>query len=93
MCAYALYISSPDPARREEFFFCPNFTFAPSSPRHYFFTAMSFFFTPLRQTNERTSERTVTLSFSRHVHLLLTITNFSPFASLLFLLTLGRLQR
>jgi hypothetical protein len=43
--------------------------------------------------NERTNERTVTLPFSRHVHLLLTITNFLPFASLLFLLTLDRLQR
>ncbi|SAM09356.1 hypothetical protein [Absidia glauca] len=49
------------------------------------------------RTNERASERTngrtVTLPFSRHVHLLLTITNFMPFASLLFLLTLDRLRR
>jgi hypothetical protein len=28
------------------------------------------------RTNEQTNERTVTLIFSRHVHLLLTITNF-----------------
>jgi hypothetical protein len=44
-------------------------------------------------SNERTNELTVTLLFSRHVHLLLTITNFLPFASLLFLLTLDRLRR
>jgi hypothetical protein len=45
------------------------------------------------RTNEQTNERTVTLLFSRHAHLLLTITNFLPFASFLFLLTLDRLQR
>jgi hypothetical protein len=50
-------------------------------------------FTPRHQTNERTSERTVNLLFSRHVHLLLTVTNFLPFASFLFLLTLDRLRR
>jgi hypothetical protein len=44
-------------------------------------------------THERTSKRTVTLLSLRHVHLLLPITNFLPFASLLFLLTLDRLQR
>jgi hypothetical protein len=38
-------------------------------------------------------ERTVTLLFLRHDHLLLTITNFLPFASFLLLLTLDRLQR
>jgi hypothetical protein len=43
-----------------------------------------FFFSP-RQTNERTNERMVNLPFSRHVHLLLIITNFLPFASFLFL--------
>jgi hypothetical protein len=45
------------------------------------------------RTNERTNKRTVTLLFSRRVHLLLTITNFLPFASFLFVLTLDRLQR
>jgi hypothetical protein len=46
-----------------------------------------------KRTNEQTNERTVTLLFSRHVHLLLTSTNFLPFASFFFLLTLDRLQR
>jgi hypothetical protein len=45
------------------------------------------------RTNEQTNERTVTLLFSRLVHLLLTFTNFLPFASFLFLLTLDRLRR
>jgi hypothetical protein len=44
-------------------------------------------------SNERTNEWTVTLLFSRHAHLLLTITNFLPYASFLFLLTLDPLQR
>jgi hypothetical protein len=39
-------------------FLLPVLFFAPSSPRHYFFTALSFFFTSRRQTNERTSKRT-----------------------------------
>jgi hypothetical protein len=43
--------------------------------------------------NEQTNERTVTRPLSRHVHLLLTITNFLPFASFLLLLTVDRLQR
>jgi hypothetical protein len=85
----------------QELFFSRSFIFVPSSPRHHFFTALSFFFTPRRQTNERTSKRTteqtndraVTLSFSRHVHLLLAITNFLSFASFLFLLTLDRPRR
>jgi hypothetical protein len=62
------------------YFFCPPYSFAPSSPRHYFFASIVILFTPRRQTNERTNEqtneRTVTLLFSRHVNLLLTITNF-----------------
>jgi hypothetical protein len=70
-------------------FVCPCYYFAPSSPRHYFFASIVIFFTPPRQTNERT----VTLLFSRHAHLLLTITNFMPFASVLILLTLDRLRR
>ncbi|SAL98126.1 hypothetical protein [Absidia glauca] len=45
------------------------------------------------RANERTNERTVTLLFLRRVNLLLTITNFLPFASFLFLLTLDRLRR
>jgi hypothetical protein len=45
------------------------------------------------RANEQTNERTVTLLFSRQVPLLLTITNFLPFASFLFLLTQDRLQR
>jgi hypothetical protein len=43
--------------------------------------------------NERMNERTVTLPFSRLVHLLVTITNFLPFESFLFLLTPDRLRR
>jgi hypothetical protein len=94
----------PRPAIR--FFFCPSFSFVPSSPRHYFF-ASSFVIlsNPLRQmnertnertskrTNERTTDRTVTFPFSRHAHLLPTITNFLPFASFLLLLTLVPLRR
>jgi hypothetical protein len=49
--------------------------------------------TSSERTNEQTNERTVTLLFSGHVHLLLTITNFLPFALFLFLLTLDRLPR
>jgi hypothetical protein len=69
-------------------------------PRHHFFASslpFSFFLHDDRRTdgrtNEQTNERTVTLPISRHVDLLLTITNFLPFASLLLLLTLDRLQR
>jgi hypothetical protein len=43
--------------------------------------------------DEQTNERSVALLFSRHFHLLLTISNFLPFASFLFLLTLDRLRR
>jgi hypothetical protein len=84
------------PILLQELFFCSSLIFAPSSPRHHFLTALSFFFpstTTNERTNEQTNERTVTLLFSRHAHLLLTITNFLPFASLLLLLTLDRLRR
>jgi hypothetical protein len=64
-------------------YFC---SFFPSSSL--FSHPIVILFTPLLQTNERTNERTVTLPFSRRVHLLLTITNFLTFASFLFLLTL-----
>jgi hypothetical protein len=57
-------------------------------PQHFYFSS-----TLDRLRRRRTNERTVTLPFSRHVHLLLTITNFLPFASLLFLLTLDRIRR
>jgi hypothetical protein len=97
MYACALYFSNPDSATRT--FFSVLFIFAPSSPRHYFFASHchSLYSTTTNQrTNERTNEqtngRTVTPLFSHHVHLLLAITNFLPFASLLFLLTLDRLQ-
>jgi hypothetical protein len=77
-------------------FFCPSYYFAPSSPRHYFFAFHCLYLystTSNERTNEQTNERTVTYLFSRPVHLLLTITNFLPFASFLFLLTLDRLRR
>jgi hypothetical protein len=45
------------------------------------------------RTNELANERTVTLTFSSHVNLLVTIINFLSFASFLLLLTLDRLQR
>jgi hypothetical protein len=35
----------------------PSFIFAPSSPRHYFLSPNVIFFTPRRQTNERTNAR------------------------------------
>jgi hypothetical protein len=80
-------------------FFFPFFIFAPSSPRHHFF-ASPMSFSSLhddkrtnRRTNEQTNEWTVTLPFSRHVLLLLTITNFLPFASFRLLLTLDQLRR
>ncbi|SAM08961.1 hypothetical protein [Absidia glauca] len=98
VCLYTLYFK---PRLAIRFFFLPVLYFAPSSLRHYFFASIVILLTPLLQTNERTSERlneqsndrTVTLLFSRQVHLLLTITNFLPFASFLFLLTLDRLRQ
>jgi hypothetical protein len=76
----------------KSYFFCSILNFAPSSPRHHFFAStLSFsFFHDDKHTNERTN---VTLPFSHHVHLLLSITNILPFALFLFLLTLERLQR
>jgi hypothetical protein len=58
-----------------------------------FFLHFVILFIPRRQMNEQTSERTVTLLFSCHAHLLLTITNFLHFASFLLLLTLDQLRR
>jgi hypothetical protein len=83
-----LYILNPD--RLLELFFYPFFillllplviTFLPPHCHSLYFTTTN------ERTKERTSERTVTLPFPRHVHLLLTITNFLPFASSLLLLT------
>jgi hypothetical protein len=74
------------------FFSALLFIFAPSSPRHHFFTSHCHSLHPTT-TNERTNERMVTPPFPRHVHLLLTIINFLPFASFLLLLTLDRLRR
>jgi hypothetical protein len=89
-------ISTPDLATR--FFFLPVLYFCSFFPSSSLFNLpIVILFTPRRQTNERTNEqmnkRTVTLLFSHRVHLLLTITNFLPFASFLFLLTLDRLRR
>jgi hypothetical protein len=85
------YILNPDLATRT--LFLPFFIFAPSSPRHHFFAIPLPFFLlhDDKRTNEQTNERTN--GNSRHVHLLLAITNFLPFASFLFLLTLDRLQQ
>jgi hypothetical protein len=77
------------------FFFCPSLllllllviTFLPPHC-HYFHST-----TTNKRTNERTNERTLTLPVSLHVRLLLTVNNFLPFASFLFLLTLDRLRR
>jgi hypothetical protein len=87
MCALCTLYFKPRFGLRT--FFSPFLIFAPSSPRHYFLLPIVILFNPRRQTNERTNERTVTLPFSRHV----TITNILPFASILFLLTLDRLQQ
>jgi hypothetical protein len=92
----ALHISNPDLATSTFFLFV--LYFAPSSPHHQFFSTHchSLFFHDDKRTNERmneqTNDRTVTFLFSCHAHLLLTITNFLPFASFLFLLTLDRLN-
>jgi hypothetical protein len=40
------------PISLQELLFRLIFIFAPSSPRHHFFTALSFFFTPRRQTDK-----------------------------------------
>jgi hypothetical protein len=68
-------------------------SFFPSSLLSYLHCHSLYSTTSNERTNEQTNERTVTLLFSRHVHLLLTITDFLPFASFLFLLTLDRLRR
>jgi hypothetical protein len=87
-----LHIRFQTPTWLQELFCSPALIFAPSSPRHHFFPPHCHFIY-FTTTHERTNERTVTLPFSRHAHLLHIITNFLPFASLLLLLTLDRLRR